>query len=375
MGETRRYVAVALISALFTGLILLGGTAIYVDRAISKIPPPSVKTLVVNGTTTNEALVTAIFEGAQESVVFVTSRALERDFFMRLVPVEGAGSGVIISKDGYVITNDHVIEDAEEIRITLYNGEELRAELIGTDPSSDIAVLKISPSFDLSPATLGDSNSLKPGQMAIAIGNPYRLENTVTVGVISALNRTLEASNGFVIRGIIQTDAAVKPGNSGGPLLNSRGDVVGINTAIISSSEGFQGIGFAVPINTAKEVSNDLIEKGHVSYPWLGITGTSITPDLAEELNLSVTSGVLLVDVIPESPADDAGLKGSEAQIGSTLFTPGDIIIEMDGREVETINKLVDIILEYDVGDIIEVKYLRDGDELTAKVTLGDRPS
>ncbi len=375
MGETRRYVAVALISALFTGLILLGGTAIYVDRAISKIPPPSVKTLVVNGTTTNEALVTAIFEGAQESVVFVTSRALERDFFMRLVPVEGAGSGVIISKDGYVITNDHVIEDAEEIRITLYNGDELRAELIGTDPSSDIAVLKISPSFDLSPATLGDSNSLKPGQMAIAIGNPYRLENTVTVGVISALNRTLEASNGFVIRGIIQTDAAVNPGNSGGPLLNSKGDVVGINTAIISSSEGFQGIGFAVPINTAKEVSNDLIEKGHVSYPWLGITGTSITPDLAEELNLSVTSGVLLVDVISESPADDAGLKGSEDRMGSTRFTSGDIITEMDGREVETINKLIDIILEYDVGDGIEVKYLRDGEEYTTKVTLGDRPS
>jgi len=375
MGETRRYIAVAIISALFTGLILMGGTAIYVDRAISKIPPPSVKTLIVNETTSNEALVTAIFEDAQESVVFVTSRALERDFFMRLVPVEGAGSGVITSADGYIITNDHVIEDAEEIRVTLYNGEELSAELIGTDPSSDIAVIKIDPTFELKPAVLGDSGAIRPGQMAIAIGNPYRLENTVTVGVISALNRTLEASNGFIIRGIVQTDAAVNPGNSGGPLLNSRGEVIGINTAIISSSEGFQGIGFAVPINTAKKVSKDLIEKGSVSYPWLGITGATLTRELADELNITHTGGgVLLVDVVPEGPADEAGLMGSEDQMGSTRFIPGDIITEMEGVSVTSIDKLVDIILEHDVGDVIEIKFLREDNELTTEVTLGERP-
>ncbi|MFQ5815064.1 MAG: S1C family serine protease [Candidatus Hydrothermarchaeaceae archaeon] len=375
MGETRRYVVIALLSALLTGLILMGGTALYVDRAISKIPPPEVKTLVVTETTSNEALVTAIFEDAKDSVVFVTSRALERDFFMRLVPVEGAGSGVIISEDGYIVTNDHVIEDAEEILVTLSDGRELRAELIGTDPNSDIAVIKVSPPFNLKPAVLGDSDTLRPGQTAIAIGNPYRLENTVTVGVISALDRTLEAKNGFVIRGIIQTDAAVNPGNSGGPLLNSRGEVVGINTAIISSSEGFQGIGFAVPINTAKRVSQVLIEKGKVSYPWLGITGASLTPDLAEEINVSVTSGVLVIEVVPQSPADRAGLKGSQGQMGTVGFVPGDIITEMEGVQLETIDGLLDIILEHEVGDVVEVKYLRDGEGATAQVTLGERPS
>jgi putative serine protease PepD len=375
MSETRRYVAVALLSALITGFVLLGGTTLYIERELSKIPLPTVKTIIVNDTSSTESLITAIFEDAKDSVVFITSRALERDFFMRLVPVEGAGSGVIISEDGYIITNAHVIEDADEIRVTLSDGTELKAELVGSDSSSDIAVIKVDPPFNLKPAVLGNSDTLKPGQRAIAIGNPYRLENTVTVGVISALDRTLEAKNGFVIRGIIQTDAAVNPGNSGGPLLNSRGEVIGINTAIISSSEGFQGIGFAIPINTAKKVSQELIEKGSVSYPWLGITGASLTLDLAEEINVSVSTGVLVIEVIPESPADFAGLKGSEGRMGTSDFVPGDIIIEMNGIPVETIDELIDIILEHKVGDEVEIKYLRRGKESTTRVILGERPS
>ncbi len=375
MGENRRYLAIALLSAIFTGLFLMGGMVLYVDRAISKIPPQTVKTLVVNETTTNEALVTSIFEDAKDSVVFVTSRALERDFFMRLIPSEGAGTGVIISREGFIITNDHVIDDAQEIRVTLSDGTELRAELIGTDPSSDIAVIKVRPPFDLKPATLGNSDSLKPGHMAIAIGNPFRLENTVTMGVISALNRTLDAKNGFIIRGIIQTDAAVNPGNSGGPLLNSRGEVIGINTAIISSSDGFQGIGFAVPINTAKKVSEALIETGRVSYPWLGITGASLTPDFAGEINSSISRGVLVIEVVPDSPAEDAGLKGSEGQVGSGVFIVGDVITEMAGKSLETIEELVDVILEHDVGEEVEVKYFRDGEFSSTIVTLGERPT
>ncbi len=375
VGETRKYIAVALISGLLTGLLLLGGTAIYVERALSKIPPPTTKTVIINDTTYNEALVTALFDETKDSVVFITSRTLERDLFMRQVPIEGAGSGVITSQDGYIITNDHVIENAEEIRVTLSNGKEFRAELVGTDPSTDIAVIKISPPFVLKPAVLGDSDALRPGQMAIAIGNPYRLENTITVGVISALNRTLEAKNGFIIKGIIQTDAAVNPGNSGGPLLNSRGEVIGINTAIISSGEGFQGIGFAAPINTAKRVSQELIKKGKVTYPWLGITGASLTPDFAKELNLSVTSGVLVVNAVTDGPANRAGLEGSQGQVGSSGFEPGEIITEMDGVPVATIDALIEIILQHKVGDVVEVKYLRGDKTSTAKVTLGERPS
>lgn len=375
MGEYGKYAVIALLSSIVTGLVILGGTTIYIDNAISKIPPRTVTTLVVNETTGGEVLVTAIFEDVKDSVVFITSRTLERDFFMRLVPVEGAGSGVIISKDGYIVSNDHVVAGAEELRVTLSNGADVAAELIGTDPSSDIAVIKIEAPYELKTAKLGDSSTIKPGHLAIAIGNPFRLENTVTVGVISALNRTLESKNGFLIKGIIQTDAAVNPGNSGGPLLNSKGEVIGINTAIISTTEGFQGIGFAVPINTAKRVSEELIETGRVSYPWLGISGTSLNSELAGELNLSIESGVLIVNVIEESPAEEAGIRGMEGEVGEEDFVLGDIIVTMDGGKVETIEKLIDIILAHEVRDVIEVEYMRNGRKHTTSVTLGERPT
>ncbi|MEE8167680.1 MAG: trypsin-like peptidase domain-containing protein [Candidatus Hydrothermarchaeales archaeon] len=375
MGEFKKYAAIALLSSIITGLILLGGVTIYVDRAISNLPPSTVTTLVVNETTGKEGLVTAIFEDVKDSVVFITSRSLERDMFRRLRPVEGAGSGLIISSDGYIVTNDHVVENTEELTVTLSNGEEVEAELIGADPSSDIAVIKIDVAFKLKAAKLGSSSTLKPGQLAIAIGNPYRLENSVTVGVISALNRSLEAKNGFLIQGIIQTDAAINPGNSGGPLLNSRGEVIGINTAIISTTEGFQGIGFAVPISTAKRISQELIERGKVSYPWLGITGTSLTPEMAEEFGTSIKEGVLIIEAIPDSPADKAGLRGTVEKAGEEGFILGDIIIEMDGEKLEDIEELVDVILAHRVDETVEVKYIREEEEKTTQVTLGERPT
>jgi S1-C subfamily serine protease len=256
----------------------------------------------------------------------------------------------------------------------LSTGEEVDADIVGVDPNTDLAIIKIDPPRMLTVAKLGDSSKIGPGQMAIAIGNPYRLDNTVTVGVISAVNRTLTVEGNYRIKGVIQTDAAINPGNSGGPLLNSKGEVIGINTAIITTTEGFQGIGFAIPINLAKEVSSELIEKGKVVRPWLGITGMDLTEDIAESLNLTVTKGVILVDVMEGGPADNAGLKESKSYLEGSDFILGDIIIEIGGEPTDTIDDLIEIKLEYEVGETVEVKYVRDNEVRTTQVTLGESP-
>ncbi|MEE9594538.1 MAG: trypsin-like peptidase domain-containing protein, partial [Candidatus Hydrothermarchaeales archaeon] len=203
------------------------------------------------------------------SVVFITSTVLTFDFRRRVVPQEGVGSGAVVSPEGYILTNNHVVEGAEFITVSLGNDEEIEAELIGTDPRHDLAVIKI-PSGDLPVASMGDSEHLEVGQTVVAIGNPFSLERTATVGVISALERTLDADDGGLMTGLIQTDAAVNPGNSGGPLVNLKGEIIGINTAIISPVGGSVGIGFAIPINTAKRVMDELITRGKVANPYIG---------------------------------------------------------------------------------------------------------
>ncbi len=375
LGELRRYAAIAVLSSLITGLVLLSGFTLYMGDALSKIQPTATRTIVINESTDREALVSAVFDEVKDSVVFITSRSVEGALFFRLRPVEGAGSGVIMSADGYIITNNHVVENAERITATLPDGRELDAKLVGADPNSDIAVIKIDSPEPLKPAKFGDSNELRAGQLAIAVGNPYRLVNTVTVGVISALNRSLEASTGFMMKGIIQTDAAVNPGNSGGPLLNSRGEVIGINTAIISTTEGFQGIGFAVPINTAKRIARQIIEEGGVHYPWLGITGTTLTERLAEEIGSDLNSGVLIIDSVEDGPADKAGLRGTKGEAGNPGFQMGDIIIAMDNKVIKSMDDLIDAIVVKMVGDEVTVRYVRGGKEFSVKVVLGERPA
>lgn len=375
MGELRSYAIIAVLSSLITGLVLLGGFNLYMSESLSKIQPSITRTIVINESGDRESLVTSIFEDVKDSVVFVTSRSVERTFFFRLTPVEGAGSGVIMSSDGYIVTNNHVVENAERITVTLSDGREFDAKLVGTDPNSDIAVIKIESPDSRKPAKFGDSSDLKPGQLAIAVGNPYRLVNTVTVGVISALNRTLEARTGFMMTGIIQTDAAVNPGNSGGPLLNSRGEVIGINTAIISTTEGFQGIGFAVPINTAKRIARQIIEEGGVQYPWLGITGTTLTERLADEIGSGVKAGVLIIEVVKDGPVERAGLRGTKGEAGSPTFVAGDIIIAIDSKVIKTMDDLIDDILTHKVGDVVTVRYVRGDKEFSAKITLGERPA
>jgi S1-C subfamily serine protease len=383
-GESRgkgvySYFLVAVLSSIITGIIILGFGLIYLNH-ISFFSPDQIQTTVfLNESLNEEVIVTVVFENIKDSVVHITSRGVGEDAFMQPVPVSGQGSGLIISSDGYIVTNDHVVSGAEDIEIRLTTGYVTSARVIGTDPSTDTAVLKIDAPFELRAARLGNSNDLKPGQLAIAIGNPFGFQNTVTIGVISALNRTLRSSDNFNIRGIIQTDAAVNPGNSGGPLVNSNGEVIGINTAIFSTLQGgfqaFQGIGFAIPINTVKRTSQELIEKGEIIRPWLGITGMSVTTEVAKSLNLTFEEGVLIVTVVEDGPAAMAGLRGTQHRPSDPAFTTGDIILELGGKRTETIDRLVDIILEHEVGETLQVKFKRNGESLEVDIVLGQRPN
>jgi S1-C subfamily serine protease len=293
------------------------------------------------------------------------------------------GSGIVLDDQGHILTNNHVIEGASKIQVKLgASDHEYTAEVVGTDPASDLALLKVeAPTSELTPLTLGDSSKMEVGDPVVAIGNPFGLDRTVTSGIVSALQRQIQAPNGFSIDNVIQTDAAINPGNSGGPLINSAGEVIGINSQIETGGEGSQGnvgIGFAIPINTAKEVIHELETKGSVEHAYLGIKGGSITPQLAEAVNLPVKEGVLVAWVEKGGPADMAGLEGGDTQAtigGAEITLGGDIITEIDGKTMTGMEQLQGVIGEDKPGQEIEVKYLRGGKEKTATVTLGTRPA
>jgi S1-C subfamily serine protease len=292
----------------------------------------------------------------------------------REVP-QGTGSGVIIDTQGHILTNNHVVAGATKINVTLSNGEIVEAKLLGRDPGNDLAVLKV----DVDPSKLtvapqGDSSQLKPGQMAIAIGNPFSLERSISLGIISSIGRTFSTGSGSrPIRDMIQTDAAINPGNSGGPLLNSRGEVIGITTAIESPVRGSVGIGFAVPIDTAKRYLADLIAGRNVSHPWLGISGTPVTATLASQLGVPA-EGVYVADVVSNSPAQKAGLRG--AVRSSTDRTPaqvpagGDIVLSVDGRAVKRVEDISSYLDTKRPGDEVTVTIRRNGATQDVKVTL-----
>lgn len=285
------------------------------------------------------------------------SRGDMNSFFFGFMPAPreqtAEGSGFIISADGYVLTNDHVVKGAVAVSVSLMDGRKFEATVVGRDPINDLAVLKV-PAHNLPTAVLGDSKTLEPGQWVIAIGNPYGLENTVTAGIISALGRPIDGQGRF-----IQTDAAINPGNSGGPLIDIEGRVIGINTAIIQSA---QGIGFAIPIDTAKEVLDALITKGHVSRAWLGVTLAELNESLASQLQVLPHRGVAVYEVYPDSPAQKAGLKS------------GDVIVTIDGKPVKTPNEASQLIRRQKVGSRCELRIIRDGKQSTVTVTLGDMP-
>jgi S1-C subfamily serine protease len=326
---------------------------------------------------TDEKINIHVFEKVHPAVVNIATTTLSMNFWLEVIPREGQGSGFIIDKKGYILTNNHVVSKAQKITVTMADGGKIPATLVGRDPPSDLAVIKIPSRYINVVAPLGNSDKIRVGQRAIAIGNPFGLSHTLTTGIISALNRDIKTQDDTHMEDLIQTDAAINPGNSGGPLLNSNGEVIGINTAIFSLSGGYQGIGFAIPINRAKYVATQLITLGRVARPWLGITGISITPGLSQGLDLTVEQGVLVVKVLRGGPAANAGLRGGNREIivGSfRLLLGGDIITSIDGNEISDMNELGRLLDKLKVGKTVPLRISRNGRDLTLKVLLTERP-
>jgi S1-C subfamily serine protease len=307
------------------------------------------------------------------SVVNVTSRVMQFDFFYGLVPQEGQGSGFVIDKEGHILTNYHVVADARQVEVTLHNRKRYKATVVGTDPPHDLAVIQIK-APDLVPSVLGDSRNLQVGQKVYAIGNPFGLAGTMTRGIVSSI-RPVREPNGAMIDEAIQTDAAINPGNSGGPLMNGHGEVIGINTMILSNSNQSAGIGFAIPINTAKAVLNDLMTLGRVRRPALGVRTIPISPELADEISLPVDYGLLIIQVVPGSSADQAGLHaGTErAYLGNTpIMLGGDLIVAIDGQKVQDEDDLSQMMNNHRAGDTVKMTIYRNKKKMDVTVALGE---
>jgi S1-C subfamily serine protease len=320
----------------------------------------------------------AVYEKAADGVVNVTSTAVQMDFFFNVFPTQGSGSGAILDTKGHILTNHHVVANAQKLEVTLADESKWPAKLIGSDPDNDLAVIKIeAPREKLKVIPMGDSKNLRIGQKVLAIGNPFGLERTLTTGVISSLGRTIRSEGGFLIEDIIQTDAAINPGNSGGPLLNSQGEMIGINSAIISPSGGSVGIGFSIPVNTATRIIPELISKGYVAYPWIGAAVQSLIPEIAKYLKIKVERGAMIAEVVKGGPADKAGLRGGDqrVQVGNMIATVGgDIVVKADQHDVKTHDELIRYVREKKPGEGVLLKVLRKGNFIDVKLTLGERP-
>ena len=307
------------------------------------------------------------------SVVNVTSRVMAYDFFNGLEPQEGQGSGFIIDKEGHILTNYHVIADARQVEVTLHNRKKYRATIVGVDRSHDLAVILIK-AADLTPMVLGDSRNLQVGQKVYAIGNPFGLSGTLTRGIVSSI-RSVQEPDGMTIDEAIQTDAAINPGNSGGPLLNWHGEVIGINTMIASNVGQSAGIGFAIPINTAKAVLNDLMTLGRVRRPALGVRTIPISPELADQMGLPADYGLLIVEAPAGGAAARAGLHGGSerAFLGNTpIMLGGDLIVGIDDQKVENQQDLSQIMNSHRAGDTVRVIFYRGKNKSEVNVTLGE---
>ncbi len=320
----------------------------------------------------------AVYDKTADGVVNVTGTAVQLDFFFNAFPTQGSGSGSIIDTKGNILTNHHVVANAQKLEVTLADGSKWPAKLVGSDPDSDLAVIKIdAPKEKLKVIPMGDSKNLKIGQKVLAIGNPFGLQRTLTTGIISSLGRTIRSESGMLMEDIIQTDAAINPGNSGGPLLNSEGEIIGINSAIISPSGGSVGIGFAIPVQTAKKVVPELIAKGYVTYPWIGATIQTLIPEVAKDLKLKIERGAMIAEVVKGGPADKAGLKGGSqrVQVGNVIVVVGgDIVVKADQSDVKTNDELIRYVREKKPGSTIVFKVYRKDKFEDVKVILGERP-
>jgi S1-C subfamily serine protease len=333
-----------------------------------------------------ESQVIAVYEVVSPAVVNITNRGYAYDMFMRAVPQEGSGSGFVYDTEGHIVTNYHVVENAEELLVTLASGQVYKAEIVGADPANDLAVIRIDASVNLpEPVALGDSDKLRVGQFVLAIGNPFGLEQTLTTGIVSALGRVIESpEDSRFIGEAIQTDAAINPGNSGGPLLDLEGRVIGVNSQIISPSGASSGIGFAVSANTVGRVVPELIAQGYYPHPWLGTQMLPLTPSTARAfrdagMDVPVDVGLLVMEAVKGAPADKAGIRGGSrvVRIGRyQIPLDGDIIIAIDGEPVNDFQELM-VYLETQttVGDTVELTIIRDGEEKVVQVTLEERPA
>ena len=319
-----------------------------------------------------------IYETLNEAVVNVTSVSFEYNWFLEPIPKEGTGSGSIIDQKGYVLTNYHVIKKANELSVTLADGSNYKGDIIGVDPENDLAVIKFDPEDRrLTTISFGSSGNLRVGQKVLAIGNPFALDRTLTTGIVSGLGRPVRTDTGLVIKEMIQTDASINPGNSGGPLLNSKGQMIGINTMIYSPSGGSVGIGFAVPVDTAKRVVPDLLRYGKVQRGWIDIVPVQLFPALVRYADLKVSEGILVSEVEPGSNAEQAGLKaGTQAvRYGRSIINlGGDIIVEVDRTPIATLMDLLGALEDNKPGETVEVKVIRGRREQTLYVKLSARP-
>jgi S1-C subfamily serine protease len=378
-------VAVVGLVAIGTGLVDAGDSTSTTTTTVA--PSSSPETALASDATGKALTVNQIYTEDAPGVVYITA---EQDAQTSPVNPFGqsqggtaTGSGFVIDNDGHILTNNHVVANSSNITVRVggEDGQTFDADVVGTDPSTDIAVLQVNSGGDqLQPLELGSSAGVKVGDPVVAIGNPFGLDRTATAGIVSAVQRQIDAPNGFTITNAIQTDAPINPGNSGGPLLDSEGRVIGINSQIESGgqSSGNVGIGFAVPIDTAHEVAQQLISNGQVEHAFMGISGGDLTPELANVLNLSVDHGALVESVVPNSPADKAGIQAGDAQMsigGQQIRAGGDVITQVDGQDVAGMDDVIAAVDAKEPGDDLQLTLLRGGDTRTVTVTLTDRPA
>lgn len=349
---------------------LVGGGAVYLDfsQQMDELEQDFENSNTVRIVRVNEtgSALPSLFEKVEQSVVSVRAYGSE----------DGQGSGFVYSRNGYIVTNEHVVDDAERIEVTFPEKGTYRASLVGMDVYSDLAVLRVERS-GLQPLQLGNLSSVRVGEDAIAIGNPFGLPSTMTQGIISQRGRTLPVQGGFSIPNVLQTDAAINPGNSGGPLLNDDGEVIGVNTAIETQTGTFSGVGFAIPVSAVKRVVPELIETGDVEHPWIGVSGVNVDSEIAEEMELEEPRGFLVLEVAEGGPAAEAGLQGGDRTIqwkGRQLDVGGDVIVAIGDREVSGINDILTYLsTETSVGETVEITVVRDGERVEIPVTLGAR--
>jgi S1-C subfamily serine protease len=389
--SVRRFFSTSFGSAVGGGLVVLIAGLILIEAGVvdtndnassSAVVAPAALAKPASSSSSKGLTVHDIYQRDAQGVAFISSQIVQNSQSVFGLPQQqqstATGSGFLIDNDGHILTNAHVVQGAKRVDVQLGDGATQQAQIVGTDQSTDIALLKVDNTEGVNPLPLGDSTSVQVGDPVVAIGNPFGLDRTVTTGIVSALQRQIQAPNGFSISDVIQTDAAINPGNSGGPLLDGAGQVIGITSQIESQSGGNEGVGFAVPIKTAADVVSQLESGGEVHQAYLGISGGDITPAIAQALNLPVQQGVLVEQALSGGPADDAGIKGATGQAtigGQTVPIGGDIITKIDGKQITGMDELISAVNSHNPGDEITLTVHSGGQQKNVTVKLGDRPS